>query len=92
MQNPYGTVYKVFIEFNEHELKTEADVRSFINHHFSVETLDVDIGVKNVILNDHSLQLVWKVPVHEGVHEIENSLHYILKDGRIGSYSWKCQE
>lgn len=91
MKNSYGTVYKVFIEFDENEVETDA-VQSFVDDNFSEEMSEEEVGVKIINLIGHKLELLWKVPAREGVHEIENELFYILEDGKLGTYSWECVE
>lgn len=79
MYRDYGRVYKVFISFDK-EVMNEEEVKSFTNDKFGGH-------IEIIELNGHELELLWTVPVNEGVHEIDISLYYTLNDSEIGTYT-----
>ena len=79
MYKYYGTEYNVFITFDKE--MTEFEIEKFVEENFD------ENSVMN--LDGHNLELFWKVPENEGVHEIEIALFYILEDSKYGEYTWK---
>ena len=81
MYKDYGRVYKVYIDFNKNVMN-KSEVKDFIQNKW---------GEKILVVNqsDYNVELLWTVPVNEGVHEIDISLYYTLDDSNLGTY--RCE-
>lgn len=92
MKNSYKSIYKVIVNLTEDSILPNMTIQDFILENFPQKTEDEDIGVTVLSQIDSKVELRWVVPHDEGVHEIENSLFYILKDGTYGTFSWESVE
>lgn len=81
MRVNYGELYKVTIYFNKDVLTIE-EVAEMIDHNFYKEDI--------LSCDDYNVTVRWDLPPQEGIHEIENALFYILKNGKYGMYS--CED
>lgn len=81
MYKDYGRVYKVFIDFNKNVMN-KTEVKDFVQKYWGEGSMVVD-------QSDYSVELLWTVPVNEGVHEIDMSLYYTLDDCNLGTY--RCE-
>lgn len=80
MRVNYGEHYKVTIHFNQ-EVFTVEEIAEIINHNFYEEDI--------LSCDDYDVTVRWDLPPEEGIHEIENALFYMLKNGEYGMFSYE---
>lgn len=86
----YGKVYKVFLELNATEFTTKDEVDKFVAENFDYkQTHANDAGIEIISVVGRQIELLWEVPINEGVHEIEIDMYYILEDDKYGTY--RCE-
>ncbi len=97
MDREYGKVYKVEISFEKEFLSNKKEIQTFLNNNLISITFDVDEKetkvfddeIKVICIKDDFAVLLWGVHNSEGVHDIEETLFYVLENFKYGNYKTK---